>query len=413
MATMQPKLPIPPALQGHIVGDWTHHSIAVRLPEIAGRTLHENDFSPAIRARLESLIEEIPDGTIRGLSSSSAPDAMEWEAYIAPYVGQTWLEVPWFFVETYFYRRVLEATGYFQLGEGYGIDPFAYEKQLALETMQRDIELLARHLHDALEPEMDQDEMLMRFLTMSLWGNKADLSLWAADDEEQMSNLTDIESREARVLVNDAPAIVDYLAGLGGQAIRVDFIMDNAGFELMCDLVLADFMLTRDIAQEVNLHLKLHPTFVSDTMLKDIEETITFLTQMEDVHTQALAFRLKKHLNEERLLLCTHPYWTSPLPFWQQPAIVRQTLSRAHLLISKGDANYRRLLGDSHWPFTTPFADILAYTPAPLLALRTQKSEIAVGLQPHQAQQAAEQDPNWLINGEWGVIQFVNGDFRF
>jgi len=410
MTITQPKLPIPPALQGHVVGGWTHHSIAVRLPDIARRVLDENDFSAAIRKRLETLIKEIPDGTIRGLSSTSAPDAMQWETYIAPYVGQTWLEIPWFFVETYFYRRVLEATGYFQLGEGYGIDPYAYQKQLALQTMQSDIQLLTTHLRDALEPNMDQDEMLIRFLTMSLWGNKADLSLWSADDKEEMDNLTDIHSREARVLVNDAPAVVDYLAGLGEQAIQIEFIMDNAGFELVCDLVLADFLLTRDIAQQVNLHLKQHPTFVSDTMLKDIEHTITFLAHLDHPDTQALASRLSKHLKQERLLLRTHPYWTSSLPFWQQPPIVRQTLSRAHLLISKGDANYRRLLGDSHWPFTTPFADILAYTPAPLVTLRTQKSEIVVGLQPHQAEQAAEQDPNWLINGEWGVIQFVIGD---
>jgi len=89
------------------------------------------------------------------------------------------------------------------------------------------------------------------------------------------------------------------------------------------------------------------------------------------------------------------------------PASLRRKLSEADLLISKGDANYRRLLGDRHWPFTTPFDDIVGYLPAPLLALRTFKSEVAAGLHPEQVADLDKNDPDWLINGKWGVIQFV------
>ena len=48
-----------------------------------------------------------------------------------------------------------------------------------------------------------------------------------------------------------------------------------------------------------------------------------------------------------------------------------ETISRASLVISKGDANYRRLLGDAHWDPATPFAQAVAYFLAPLVALRT------------------------------------------
>ena len=70
------------------------------------------------------------------------------------------------------------------------------------------------------------------------------------------------------------------------------------------------------------------------------------------------------------------------------------------------DANYRRLLGDLDWPYTTPFAEILAYFPAPIVALRTVKAEIACGMQPGQAESVAAQDPDWMIAGHWGVVQF-------
>ena len=46
----------------------------------------------------------------------------------------------------------------------------------------------------------------------------------------------------------------------------------------------------------------------------------------------------------------------------------------------KGDLNYRRLVGDRLWPPTTPFADVTAYFPGPVAALRTLKSDVIVGL---------------------------------
>ena len=80
---------------------------------------------------------------------------------------------------------------------------------------------------------------------------------------------------------------------------------------------------------------------------------------------------------------------------------------QADLLISKGDANYRRWLGDRHWPFTTPFRQILAYRPAPLLVLRVLKSEIVVGLTARAAGKDGPADPTWMYDGRWGLIQFV------
>ncbi|UCC50900.1 MAG: DUF89 family protein, partial [Anaerolineaceae bacterium] len=81
--------------------------------------------------------------------------------------------------------------------------------------------------------------------------------------------------------------------------------------------------------------------------------------------------------------------------------------SQSHLIISKGDANYRRLLGDRHWPYTTSFQAIMAYTPAPLLALRALKAEVAAGLSPEQIARLNKEDEEWMVNGRWGVIQFV------
>ena len=80
-------------------------------------------------------------------------------------------------------------------------------------------------------------------------------------------------------------------------------------------------------------------------------------------------------------------------------------LRQCDLVIFKGDVNYRRLLDDRHWPHTARLEAIAAYFPAPFLVLRPLKGEILVGLAPGQAEALAAEDPNWLIDGQRGLIQ--------
>ena len=82
-------------------------------------------------------------------------------------------------------------------------------------------------------------------------------------------------------------------------------------------------------------------------------------------------------------------------------------LSQNDLLIFKGDVNYRRILDDAHWPFTTNLAEITHYMPVSFAALRTLKGELMVGLPEGKAEILALEDPDWLINGERGIIDFV------
>jgi hypothetical protein len=116
---------------------------------------------------------------------------------------------------------------------------------------------------------------------------------------------------------------------------------------------------------------------------------------------------LQAHLEGNRLQLHTHFFWTSPLACWDMPADLASDLRLSALLISKGDANYRRLIGDRHWPDTLDFAQALHYAPAPLLALRVSKSEPVVGLCEGQAAALDQVDAHWRTNGRWGMIQFT------
>jgi hypothetical protein len=46
--------------------------------------------------------------------------------------------------------------------------------------------------------------------------------------------------------------------------------------------------------------------------------------------------------------------------------------------------------------------------PAPLLALRAIKSEVAAGLTAEKIKETKAKDPDWLTNGRWGLIQLVD-----
>lgn len=68
----------------------------------------------------------------------------------------------------------------------------------------------------------------------------------------------------------------------------------------------------------------------------------------------------------------------------------------------------RRLLGDRQWAFDTPFADVAAYFPCPVVALRTLKAEVAVGIPAAAAAAAAAADPTWLVSGAFGVVHYCH-----
>ena len=90
--------------------DWLGKSIANRLPEIARKGVAENTFDESINARINALADEMPEATLR-LLDDDGPDIAAWNEAIQPYLDQDWLDTPWFPAATYFFSRIIEATG--------------------------------------------------------------------------------------------------------------------------------------------------------------------------------------------------------------------------------------------------------------------------------------------------------------
>ena len=207
----------------------------------------------------------------------------EWNHELRRYAGKTWLEIPWYFAESYFYRKLLEATGYFQPGAGQGCDPFGKQKEI---QMAGDVQRLSSIWEQfATLEHADRFEALLH---SSLWGNRADLSNFTVKVKAR-SGLAAIAERHL-ILIDHTGQIRERLAG--GLA-RVDFICDNVGSDLLFDLALADFLLELGWAQEIHLQLKGQPFFVSDAMPEDAHRSVAPFKGSPDPGMQALGARLE------------------------------------------------------------------------------------------------------------------------
>jgi hypothetical protein len=392
---------LPAPIRGAEAGTFAHDTVVRRMPAIVRRVVAENALAPAAAASLAALADEILGGAIRPLRDTHAPDAAAWAAYVAPHAGCGWLDVPWFFAETYMFRRILEATGYFGDGPGAGLDPYALQKRAGLALAGRD-EGPTAWLQSPADEASPSALGLSRLIHGSLWGNQADLSLWPAEEGGRPQG--DAAPRAERLLADDTAALAAHILAIGGGG-RADLVLDNAGLELLGDLALADALLSVYI--HVVLHAKPHPTYVSDVTRADLTETLAWLGERADGSARALGEGLALAERDGRLVVRADWFWTSPLAGSEMPAELRADLSRSGVIISKGDANYRRWLGDRHWPYDTPIDRALGYTPAPLALLRTCKSEVAAGIARERIGAAVAVDPEWLTAGRWGVIQFV------
>src|SRR5262249_43476107 len=144
----------------------------------------------------------------------------------------------------------------------------------------------------------------------------------------------------------------------------VHVVTDNMGSELAADLVLADELIMLSGAR-VSLHVKMHPMFVSDATERDVWDLVGAMRAKGSAEGE-LASRLLSAFDEERLRVLPDFFWNGPRFLWDRPARLARELDGATIVVLKGDANYRRAVGDAIWPGDATFAAATSYFPAPL-----------------------------------------------
>ncbi|GIK28818.1 MAG: hypothetical protein DCC53_05370 [Chloroflexi bacterium] len=382
----------PPSYPGAILTDLSNafasNTMQERIPAILQQVVEVN---PGMTARQRSAIEQLRDDVAAGQPAPALapgpPDVDGWRMALSDQPGRTWHDVEWFFAETYLYRVLMDAVDYFVTRH----DPFGPIK--AEEYASEGHRTL---LDQALSVAGSREEVLNTLLGMALWGNRVDLSYAESRAHGGSINSDDL-------LIDDRSAAI---AALTGTAHTVHVVADNAGSELSADLVLIDRLLRDKWAEQVVLHVKAHPTFVSDAITDDV---IQFLRRaVEGVYgilATELGARLIGAVGAGTLRLSSRFYWNSAAMWWDMPDELHTFMAGSPLTIVKGDANYRRVVGDARWPYVTPFHEVVAGAGIPVLCLRTLKSDPIVGLQPGQAERLEAIEPRWRWSGKRGVIQ--------
>jgi len=363
-------------------------------------------------------------------SSEVQEEYQQWHAILSEYVTRkdTWLSAPWLVAEFYLYRRLMEALDYFcPSSPGYLYDPFAYAKRKGLETSVSSAEIGVMSKLPSLPHTPEGMKLASAF---ALWGNKMDLSIWPADDNDKAKHVfNDILSKASENLLHDdtlqLTQTLSKLQQKGGGKIHI--IVDNAGFELVTDLALADYLLQSKCAHTIVFELKSHPTFVSDALEKDLMETIEYYANTIILHsttttnksTTTYPFsmeagkRWQSYIQNGQWICREDNFWVQPNPMWEMPSPLFDDLNEScDLAFVKGDANYRRLLGDRSWDLTNDsFQDVVGhYFPCPVCALRTLKAEIGCGMGVDQVEKARLLDPDdWMVNGRFGVVHYGTG----
>ncbi|WP_236241777.1 damage-control phosphatase ARMT1 family protein [Streptomyces sp. CC228A] len=340
---------------------------------------------------LDALLEEITNGVVEPLAPSEH-DHGQWAVWGGEYFGRSWFDTPFLWAESYFYRRLLGAIEYFGTGPWQGVDPFAPFKQAELGSTAVDEELRAL---DALAAA-SADERATALLRASLWGNRADLGFRVTEGEAVVGD------GAGDLVADDSAALWELLPAGVGSTVAV--VADNAGRELIPDLVLIDHLLVHRHAERVVLHVKPRPYYVSDAMTADVVDCLRRLTQAPGV-ASGIGGRLWEAMATGRLEVRAHPFFCAPLPYEEMPEDLREEFAGVTLTILKGDLNYRRLVGDRMWDATTPFADLTAYFPGAVAALRTLKSDVIAGLERKTLDGLERSRSAWRTSGTHALIQ--------
>lgn len=368
----------------------------VRVPRIVRDVLERNpDYTPRVKDALSALASEIEaDAPLPG-PLPPAPDVQAWSSAHAEHAGESWLHAEWFHAELAVYREIATRCRFWETER----DPFAPAKEEELAS-----ERLWTRLEAALSSRRPREERLRDLLEACLWGNRVDLSYSVATSREH--------AHEDDLLADDRALALPLL--LRPDAL-VHYVADNTGTELALDLALVDALLESPAARVV-LHVKMQPVFVSDALTRDVWRMLEAMRAAGGGgggagDARGLSERLRAAFDAGRLALAPDPFWSGPRFLWEAPSHVTRTLREATIVVLKGDANYRRLVGDALWPPSAPFAQAASYMGVPLVCARTMKSDSVLGLADGLAERldASEADKTWRIDGQRGVVQACVG----
>eukprot|EP01099_Mayorella_cantabrigiensis_P006195 TRINITY_DN5129_c0_g1_i1.p1 TRINITY_DN5129_c0_g1~~TRINITY_DN5129_c0_g1_i1.p1 ORF type:complete len:310 (+),score=74.35 TRINITY_DN5129_c0_g1_i1:93-1022(+) len=181
-----------------------------------------------------------------------------WNQLIENFENTPIYRTPWFILESWVYRKMLEYTGYFEVSSPlYRFDIFFQEKKDTFYDMKDKIIFLYHLFSEPLlslasKNEQEEYQMYDDLIQGTLWANKADLSMFSRhqlNSSSSSSSSSDHGSSGSGGIfrVNEIAEswkfIKTQLLKSEKEEISISFINDNSGIELSCDVLLAIFLI--------------------------------------------------------------------------------------------------------------------------------------------------------------------------
>lgn len=373
-----------------------------------------------------------------------------------------WHDSEWLYSECYLYRRIhahFAASQHWKTYDYFNrqkISTFRSSRPAVIELCSKYRQIVSnlQSGHEIADGAGDPDKiaqaekvLFTEMAEICLWGNATDLSLLTTLTYEDIQKLQGSNARkesEKNILVNDlaqAFAVLNKAKQEQLQNRRVDFVLDNAGFELFVDLVLAGYLLATGLATEIVLHPKSLPWFVSDVIPADFADLLSAMQDPKsfyatgvdgqaamplaksDVEDIEFVFEHWTSLHSEgQITIRPNRFWTHAGSFWRMPKLAPELfadLQESSLVIFKGDLNYRKLVGDGAWDPTTSFVKAIgplgSASGLRVLALRTCKGDTVVGLPKGKDEELREKQGGdtrarkWAWSGKWAVVEMCDG----
>ncbi|MBN2657271.1 MAG: protein-glutamate O-methyltransferase family protein [Spirochaetales bacterium] len=358
-------------------GSFARFTIESRVPEILKGLRENNPFTPSTGLKLKELQDSIPNGRLLPLNPDY-PFSSPINQVLEEHPDYNWLNAPFLFVENYLYHCIADSCGYFENG----FDYFLYKKEA---DIRRNLDKVAGYLHD-----IESVDTFPEICLLNLMGNKADLS---QSDSYYSAQAT------SQLLIDHRDNASEKIAACK----QVDIVLDNAGEELFFDLLLVQWLFKKGGVQQIRLHFKSMPYFVSDALISDYRLLLNLLSERDD--TLWFVTEMNNYEKKGKLILESDPFWSSGQLYSSLSGNLYSHLIHSDLIIFKGDLNYRRLVGDHYWPYEKETASLINYFKTDVLISRILKCEVMAGVAPEMIPHRETTD--WMYSGNYGQIEFV------
>ncbi|KAK6030523.1 hypothetical protein OSTOST_03339, partial [Ostertagia ostertagi] len=295
---------LPPRLNGTKEGTFVFFTIAERWPKTIAKTVDHfhrkrrdliDQYGPEADADVKAVIGELSelryristDKQLEDISDTSYSYEM-WNNLLARMRAEygadevTWFKCDWLFAECYLYRRIVGCTA-----------KTKYLKSFDF-FMEQKVEGFNSHL------EQIRDGIKYVFAVadnLSIQQERETLEVLL----KTQSPIESARSLDSYILCNDLGAAIEkfFLKLKPNKAGSRQFhiVLDNAGPELMGDLLFAEYLMQTKLVDKTVLHGKEYPYFVSDVTGGDFEWTMAELKKRGDVFKtmyDKLSTRLKK-----------------------------------------------------------------------------------------------------------------------